>query len=112
MHWIILPVILPALLAPIIGFVTRHDITLSRIFSLAGTGLLLAIAIYLTARAGGGETEVYRLGNWPAPFGIVLVLDRLSALMVLLTSLLAMLVLIHAVSTGFWPRRKRPELTV
>ena len=32
---------------------------------------------------------MYRLGDWPAPFGIVLVLDRLSALMLLLTSILA-----------------------
>ena len=32
---------------------------------------------------------VYRLGDWPAPFGIVLVVDRLSALMLLLTSILA-----------------------
>jgi multicomponent K+:H+ antiporter subunit D len=30
---------------------------------------------------------VYLPGNWPVPFGIVLVLDRLSALMVLLTYL-------------------------
>jgi multicomponent K+:H+ antiporter subunit D len=33
---------------------------------------------------------VYLPGNWPAPFGIVLVLDRLSALMLLLTSLVAL----------------------
>ena len=30
--------------------------------------------------------RVYRLGDWPAPFGIVLVLDRLSALMLVLTA--------------------------
>ena len=36
-----------------------------------------------------GSCGVYRLGDWPAPFGIVLVVDRLSALMLLLTSLLA-----------------------
>ena len=29
---------------------------------------------------------MYRLGDWPAPFGIVLVLDRLSALMLVLTA--------------------------
>jgi multicomponent K+:H+ antiporter subunit D len=40
--------------------------------------------------AADGTTHVYRLGDWPAPFGIVLVLDRLSALMVLLTSTLAL----------------------
>ena len=106
MHWIILPVILPALLAPILGFVTRHDITLSRVASLTGTGLLLAIAVGLAVQASGGETQVYRLGAWPAPFGIVLVLDRLSAMMILLTALLAMIVLVHAVATG-WDNRGR-----
>ena len=29
---------------------------------------------------------VYAIGSWPAPFGIVLVVDRLSALMLVLTS--------------------------
>jgi hypothetical protein len=33
-----------------------------------------------------GAPAVYRLGDWPAPFGIVLVIDRLSALMLVLTS--------------------------
>lgn len=106
MHWIILPVVLPALLAPLIGFVMRHDITLARTASVAGTVLLLAVAVGLTVLAADGTTHVYRLGNWPAPFGIVLVLDRLSALMVLLTSALAMLVLIHAIATN-WDARGR-----
>ncbi|MEM8632221.1 MAG: monovalent cation/H+ antiporter subunit D [Pseudomonadota bacterium] len=99
MHWIILPVVLPAMLAPIIGFVMRYDITLARVASLAGTAVLLAVAIGLLVLAADGETHVYRLGNWPAPFGIVLVLDRLSALMVLLTAILALIVLLHAIAT-------------
>jgi multicomponent K+:H+ antiporter subunit D len=106
MHWIILPVVLPALLAPIIGVVMRHDIVLARIASVLGTGLLAALAIGLTLMASDGETHVYRLGDWPAPFGIVLVLDRLSALMVLLTSVLALIVLIHAIATGWDARGK------
>ncbi|PWK62579.1 multisubunit potassium/proton antiporter PhaD subunit [Roseicyclus mahoneyensis] len=106
MHWIILPVVLPALLAPVIGFVMRHDIGLARIASVTGTVLLLAIAIVLAWLAAGGETHVYRLGDWPAPFGIVLVLDRLSALMVLLTATLALIVLIHAIATGWDARGK------
>jgi len=105
-HWIIAPVILPALLAPVIGFVMRYDIRLARIASLAGAVALLAIALGLVVQAAGGETQVYRLGDWPAPFGIVLVLDRLSALMVLLTALLGLLVLAHATATG-WDDRGR-----
>jgi multicomponent K+:H+ antiporter subunit D len=106
MHWIILPVVLPAMLAPIIAFALRHDITLARTASVAGTSILLAIALGLTILAADGTTHVYRLGDWPAPFGIVLVLDRLSALMVLLTSALALVVLIHAITTG-WDARGR-----
>ncbi|MGI1662642.1 monovalent cation/H+ antiporter subunit D [Palleronia sp. KMU-117] len=104
--WIIAPVVLPALLAPLIAFVMRHDITLARSASMAGTIALVAIAIGLTAMAADGTTHVYRLGDWPAPFGIVLVLDRLSALMVLLTSVLALIVLLHAIATG-WDARGR-----
>lgn len=105
-HWIIAPVILPAMLAPILAFVMRHDIVLARVFSLAGTVALTCIALGLTALAAGGETHVYELGNWPGPFGIVLVLDRLSALMVLLTAVLALVVQIYAIGSG-WDRRGR-----
>lgn len=106
MHWIILPVVLPSLLAPLIAFAMRFDIVLARIASVVGTTLLLAIAIGLAVMAADGTTHVYRLGDWPAPFGIVLVLDRLSALMVLLTSSLALIVLIHAITTG-WDAKGR-----
>src|SRR3546814_3360645 len=47
-----------------------------------------------------GGPSAYALGGWPAPFGIILVLDRLAAMMLLLTSLLALAVLCHAVLTG------------
>jgi len=106
MHWIIVPVVLPAMLAPIIGFVMRWDMPLARTASVAGTVALVAVALGLTAVAAGGETHVYRVGDWPAPFGIVLVLDRLSALMVLLTAVLALIVLIHAIATGWDARGK------
>jgi multicomponent K+:H+ antiporter subunit D len=105
-HWIIVPVVLPALLAPLLGFVMRHDIKLARSASLVGAAAVAAVALGLAVAAAGDEVQVYRLGDWPAPFGIVLVLDRLSALMVLLTSLLALIVLVHAVVTG-WDARGR-----
>lgn len=105
-HWIILPVVLPAMLAPIIGFMMRHDIVLARVTSVAGSVLLLGISLVLMSMAMDGTTHIYRLGDWPAPFGIVLVLDRLSALMVLLTSVLAFMVLLHAMATGWDDRGK------
>ncbi|WP_271594600.1 monovalent cation/H+ antiporter subunit D [Bradyrhizobium sp. CCBAU 65884] len=58
--------------------------------NVAGTVALVCIAVVLLGMSDAGTREVYRLGNWPAPFGIVLVLDRLSALMLLLTNVLAL----------------------
>jgi len=56
------------------------------------------------AEAATGTISVYRMGDWPAPFGIVMVLDRLSALMITLTAVLALGVLVYVVGTG-WDRR-------
>ncbi|MGF1593017.1 MAG: monovalent cation/H+ antiporter subunit D [Kiloniellaceae bacterium] len=105
-HWIVVPVVLPSLLAPLIVLAMRHDLLLQRVFSLAGAVALLAVAIGLTVTAAGGPPQLYELGNWPAPFGIVLVLDRLSALMVLLTGILSVAVAIYAISSE-WDRRGR-----
>jgi multicomponent K+:H+ antiporter subunit D len=42
----------------------------------AAVGAQVALALLLLDAVGGGEILVYALGNWPAPFGIVLVADR------------------------------------
>ena len=105
-NWIVIPVVLPALLAPFIIMVIRHHLDLQRIFSVMGTVALVAVSFGLMAQAASGEIQVYELGNWPAPFGIVLVLDRLSALMAVLTTVLALVVLLYAIGTG-WDARGR-----
>ncbi|MGM0583154.1 MAG: monovalent cation/H+ antiporter subunit D [Pseudomonadota bacterium] len=105
-HWIIAPVVLPALTAAFIVLLMRNDLALQRVFSLAATAALGLIALGLTVAAAGGEIGVYELGDWRAPFGIVLVVDRLSALMVLVTSLLALGVVLYAVGSG-WDARGR-----
>ncbi|MCA0872451.1 monovalent cation/H+ antiporter subunit D [Seohaeicola saemankumensis] len=105
-HWIIAPVVLPAVVAPFIIMVIRFHLDLQRIFSLATTVALCAISLMLMSQAAGGTVQVYELGDWPAPFGIVLVLDRLSALMIVLTSLLALAVNLYAIGSG-WDARGR-----
>jgi multicomponent K+:H+ antiporter subunit D len=65
-------------------------------------GLLLAARLLADAAGATGETapaeglRVYLLGNWAAPFGIVLVVDRLAALMLMLTACIALPVLLFA----------------
>lgn len=104
-HWIIAPVVLPAVLAPLIVLAFRRDLTLQRVFSTAGTIALLVLALSLLLASARGP-ELYRLGDWPAPFGIVLMLDRLSALMLVLTAGLALVVQLYAMGTGWDTRGK------
>jgi multicomponent K+:H+ antiporter subunit D len=105
-HWIILPVVLPALVAPLIVLAMRHDLWLQRVFGLAATAALVMVSGGLLWSASTGGPQVYFLGDWPAPFGIVLVLDRLAAMMVALTSGLALVVQLYVVGTG-WDARGR-----
>lgn len=105
-HLILAPVILPALLAPFILLAMRHDLVLQRIANLAGTFAVTVIALALFVQTLDGTVQSYELGAWPAPFGIVLVLDRLSALMVLLTAVIALAVAVYVVATGWDTRGK------
>lgn len=103
-HWLIAPVVLPAFMGALIILWMRHDLFLQRVFGITGTVLMLFVALYLNYLAHSGEVEVYRLGNWKAPFGIVLMLDRLSALMLLLTAFLALAVQLYGFGSG-WDRK-------
>ena len=105
-HWLIAPVVLPAMLAPFIVLAARYHIGIQRVFSIAGVLALVAIAAGLVWASADGTILLYLLGDWAAPFGIVLVGDRLSTMMVLLTAVLALFVLIYAVASG-WDDRGR-----
>jgi multicomponent K+:H+ antiporter subunit D len=99
--WLVVAaLILPAIMGSLTLLVLRYRLHVSRLVSLGSCLALVGIAAALTAHASGGAVESYALGNWRAPFGIVLVLDRLSAMMLLLTSVLALAVMSYAVVTG------------
>lgn len=105
-HLLIVPVLLPALLGAVMILALRGRPGAQRALSVAGGFALLGLALGLNALAMDDGIRVYRLGNWAAPFGIVLVLDRLAALMLLLTAVLALVVLAYVIGSG-WDRRGR-----
>ncbi len=97
-HIPILPVILPLIAGFITLFLKHFGINTQRVFSVFAVILLVLVsakALYFTTMV---PHTVYSLGNWQAPFGIVLVLDKFSITMVLLTSLLALGALWYSVS--------------
>lgn len=104
-HHIIVPIILPALVAGIILLLARKNLAVQRLLSVPTLVVLLGLAIYNLIQAGAGPMP-YFLGNWPAPFGIVLVLDSLAAMMLALTAILSAIVLIYVIATQ-WDKRGR-----
>jgi multicomponent K+:H+ antiporter subunit D len=97
-HLPILPVLIPFLTAAL--FLATHGMGTGsrRAVSSASVVALVVVSLLLVSEASDGTIRAYRLGAWPAPFGIVLVADRLSALMVTLTAMLAAAVLLSALS--------------
>ncbi|MDY0073537.1 MAG: monovalent cation/H+ antiporter subunit D [Thauera sp.] len=99
-HLIVLPVLLPllvgALLIPIRQ--TRHGLKLSLSIGSVMLQWLLALNLLWMVDRGHWPADigVYLAANWQAPFGIALLLDRLSALMLLLTTTIALAVLVFA----------------
>jgi multicomponent K+:H+ antiporter subunit D len=114
-HLPVLPVLLPAFTAMVLLILGDHGgrtsghgsakLRWARRIGLASTGLGLVLSALLVWQAAGGELAVYRVGDWPAPYGIVLVVDRLGAMMLLLTSLVALPVLAYA--SGGWDAHGR-----
>lgn len=89
-HWIIVPIVLPLCAGCVILLLDRCGTRVGRAISLVTVLALLAVAVVLLLHATRGDVEAYLLGNWRAPFGIALALDRLSALMLVLTAVVAL----------------------
>lgn len=88
-HSLILPLLLPLFMGALLLFAHRANKSTKRLLSLAATWTLVPIAIWLVLLADDGQLRIYALGSWQPPFGIILMLDRLSALMLLVTAVLA-----------------------
>lgn len=78
-HLPILQVILPLLAAPIAAMLRKRDLAWELSLLVTGAAFLISLALFSEQRALG-ETLIYELGGWPAPLGIVYVIDAASAL--------------------------------
>ncbi|MBI1619517.1 monovalent cation/H+ antiporter subunit D [Aquamicrobium zhengzhouense] len=107
-HLVILPIVLPLLAGALLLFFNDQERVLKATVSIVTSIALLVISVMLIrvahfdGTAENGRVVVYLLGNWPPPFAIVLVLDRLAAMMLLLTSVLAIPALIFSI--GRWQK--------
>ena len=105
-HLIILPILLPLLIGAVLAPINeaRHGLKFG--INLLSTATTLALACLLLGLVDNEYWQdgigVYLAANWAAPFGIALMLDRLAALMLLLTAIIALVALIFSMKR--WAR--------
>jgi len=86
-----------ALLTAIVTLLAGRWPRLQTTLSVAGAVAYAVAVAALVAAVLPDEVLVYRVGNWPAPFGIVLVGDALSAFMLALAAVVAVPALLFSV---------------
>jgi multicomponent Na+:H+ antiporter subunit D len=104
MSWLIVAPVLIPLATSAVAFMFWRFLPLQRWLSILGALGLLASAIALLVAVWYEGTTAVQLGDWPAPFGITLVADHLSAIMVLMAGIKAVAVAVYAI--GMADRRR------
>ena len=100
---LVLPIIIPLATACACLLAWRSR-AIQRIFGVVGSTGLLTTALILLATVWREGVIATQLGSWPAPFGITLAADLLSAIMTVLGSLMGFTVMIY--SLGSIDRRR------
>ena len=99
-HLIIAPILLPmatAALMLLLGDTRRPLKAVVNVLScVLGVAMAIGLVFWVQHTSGVQAVGVYLPANWPVPYGIVLVADRLSAMMVLLTSVLGLAAVLYA----------------
>lgn len=95
---LVLPIMLPVTMAALCMLLWRFS-ALQRVLAVIGAVGLLGSALALLAAVRREGIVVLQLGNWPAPFGITLVADLLSAIMTVLGAVIGLAVVVYSLAS-------------
>jgi multicomponent Na+:H+ antiporter subunit D len=95
--YLVLPIVLPLFCAVLSFFFWRRP-GVQKVIGIAGSAALVAAGALVFDSVRSHGIQVSQLGNWPAPFGITLVADTLSATLVLLTGIVVLVTFVVSLS--------------
>jgi multicomponent Na+:H+ antiporter subunit D len=93
-----LPILIPLITAILCLLVLRWR-WVQRWLSVLGSTALLGAALVLLASVWQRGIQATQIGNWPAPFGITLVADMFSAIMVVLAGLMGLSIAVYSLAS-------------
>jgi len=93
-----LPLLIP-LASAVLSLLAWNHVRAQRWLAVGGTAILLAAAVGLLAALWGGQgMAATQIGDWPAPFGITLIADLFSAVMLVLAGMIGLAVAIYSLA--------------
>ncbi|HET7393112.1 MAG TPA: Na+/H+ antiporter subunit D [Candidatus Binatia bacterium] len=95
---LILPLLIP-MIAAILSMLARSSRRAQRTFAVAGTALLFASGLLLVQSVWQNGIQAAQMSAWPAPFGITLVADLFSAIMVAIAGFMGLAVAVYSLAT-------------
>ncbi|GAB4338231.1 MAG: Na+/H+ antiporter subunit D [Candidatus Abyssubacteria bacterium] len=107
---LLLPIVVPftTAIACLLAWGRRR---VQRVLNVAGAAALLGCSLWLLSSIWSNGIRAVQIGNWPAPFGITLVADLFSAIMVVMAGLMGLAVAVYSLvamdsereSFGYYP---------
>lgn len=101
---VLAPVLWPLLMSALLMTFWRHGVW-QRWLAVAGSAAHVGLALDLLLRVDRLGPQATALGDWPPPFAIVFVADRLGAAMSLIAAFIGLMVAVYAIS-GIDARRE------
>lgn len=98
MSWLLVSCLLTPLVTAVLCFMLPAKRVMQCSISIIGATLLLVLACFLMSSVWSGGVLAAQMGNWPAPFGITLVADAFSAIMVLIASIISLAVCLYGIA--------------
>src|SRR6056297_2354281 len=95
----ILPLAILTPFAFIILALFMKNVSVRNFLSITLAIVNLGIAIYILSAVNGSGMLKTHMGSWPAPFGILLIADRFSAFMLLISAVVFLSVTIYSVQS-------------
>jgi multicomponent Na+:H+ antiporter subunit D len=95
---VLLPLLVP-LTAAALGLLLWRSVAAQRVIAIVGSAVLLAVGIVLLVVVERDGYLVVQVANWPAPAGITMVADLFSAILIVLTGVLAVAIVIYSTAS-------------